>query len=302
MTDNFRFDNRVVVVTGAGAGLGRSHALEFARRGAKVVVNDLGGGSHGDGAGQQAADQVVEEIIAAGGEAVPSYHSVEQGEAIIQVALDNFDRVDVLINNAGILRDSSLIKMTDEDWDLIYRVHALGTYKVTKAAWPVMLEQGYGRIVNTTSAAGIYGNFGQANYAFAKRGLIGFTNTLALEGARKGVLANAIAPIAGSRLTETILPKAVTDALKPEFVTPLVVRLCTEQNQENGSLFEVGAGWVAKLRWERSQGTFFDPDTQLTAEAIDAAWDTIGDFTVAQHPTTIQDTFAPVFGNLGIKM
>ncbi len=302
MTDTLRFDDKVVVVTGAGAGLGRSHALEFARRGARVVVNDLGGGSHGGGKCSAAADQVVAEIEALGGEAVANYDSVEQGDSIIRTALDNFDRVDVLVNNAGILRDSSFAKMTDEDWDLIYRVHALGTYKVTKAAWPIMLEQGYGRIVNTASAAGIYGNFGQANYAFAKRGLIGFTNTLAIEGAKKGIKANTIAPVAGSRLTETILPKEVTEALKPEFVTPLVVKLCSQENEENGSLFEVGAGWVSKLRWERSRGAFFDPKTELTAEAIAAAWDTIDDFRDAQHPRTIQDTFAPVFGNLGIEM
>ena len=302
MTDQFRFDDRVVVITGAGAGLGRSHALDFARRGAKVVVNDLGGGGHGEGRGSEAADRVVEEIRSAGGEAVANYDSVEQGENIIRTALDNYDRVDVVVNNAGILRDSSFAKMTDEDWDLIYRVHALGAYKVTKAAWPVMLEQGYGRIVNTASAAGIYGNFGQANYAFAKRGLIGFTNTLALEGAKKGIKANVIAPVAGSRLTETILPREVVEALKPEFVTPLVVRLCAEESQENGSLFEVGAGWVSKLRWERSQGAFFDPDRELTAEAIDEAWDRIGDFSDAQRPKSIQDTFTPVFGNLGIKL
>jgi NAD(P)-dependent dehydrogenase (short-subunit alcohol dehydrogenase family) len=302
MTDTLRFDDKVVVVTGAGAGLGRSYALDFARRGAKVVVNDLGGGSHGEGQGSSAADLVVAEIEAFGGEAVANYDSVENGEAIIRTALDNFDRVDVLVNNAGILRDSSFANMTDEDWDLIYRVHALGAYKVTKAAWPIMLEQGYGRIVNTTSAAGIYGNFGQANYSFAKRGLIGFTNTLAIEGAKKGIKANTIAPIAGSRLTESILPKEVIEALKPELVTPLVVALCSEENEETGSVFEVGAGWVAKLRWERSRGAFFDPNTELKAETVAAAWDTIGDFSNADHPRTTQDTFAPVFGNLGIEL
>lgn len=302
MIDTLRFDDRVVVVTGAGAGLGRSHALEFARRGAKVVVNDLGGGAHGGGQGSEAADKVVAEIQAAGGEAVANYDSVELGDAIIRTALDNYDRVDVVVNNAGILRDSSFAKMSDEDWDLIYRVHALGAYKVIKAAWPVMLEQGYGRIINTASAAGIYGNFGQANYSFAKRGLIGFTNTLALEGGRKGILANVIAPVAGSRLTETILPAEVTAALKPEFVTPLVIRLCAQSSEENGSLFEVGAGWVAKLRWERSRGALFDPTGELTAEAIDEAWDQIGDFRDADHPSSIQDTFTPVFDNLGIKM
>ena len=237
MTDTLRFDDRVVIVTGAGAGLGRSHALDFASRGAKVVVNDLGGGAHGGGKGSESADSVVAEILAAGGEAVANYDSVENGEAIVRTALDNFDRIDVVVNNAGILRDSSFAKMSEEDWDLIYRVHALGAFKVTKAAWPVMLEQGYGRIINTASAAGIYGNFGQANYSFVKRGLIGFTNTLAIEGARKGIKANVIAPVAGSRLTESILPPEVIDALKPGFVTPLVIRLCAEQSQETGSVF-----------------------------------------------------------------
>jgi NAD(P)-dependent dehydrogenase (short-subunit alcohol dehydrogenase family) len=302
VTDAIRFDDRVVVITGAGAGLGRSHALEFARRGAKVVVNDLGGGGHGEGKSSEAADKVVAEIHKAGGEAVANYDSVENGEAIIRTALDNFDRVDVVVNNAGILRDASFAKMTDDDWDLIYRVHALGAYKVTKAAWPIMLEQGYGRIVNTASAAGIYGNFGQANYSFVKRGLIGFTNTLAIEGARKGIKANVIAPVAGSRLTETILPKEVVAALKPEFVTPLVVKLCCEQSEDSGSLFEVGAGWISKLRWERSKGVCFAADQELSAEQVDAAWEQIGDFTDAQHPATIQDTFGPVFGNLGIEM
>ncbi|HDY81541.1 MAG TPA: SDR family oxidoreductase [Halieaceae bacterium] len=301
MSEKIRFDDRVVVITGAGAGLGRSHALDFASRGAKVVVNDLGGGIHGEGQGSEAADLVVAEITAAGGEAVANYDSVENGEAIIRTALDNFDRVDVVVNNAGILRDSSFAKMTDEDWDLIYRVHALGAYKITKAAWPVMQQQGYGRIVNTTSAAGIYGNFGQANYSFVKRGLIGFTNTLALEGAKKGITANTIAPVAGSRLTETILPEEVLKVLKPELVTPLVVRLCAQQNEESGALFEVGAGWVAKLRWERTRGALFDPNAELTAEAVDAAWDQIGDFTDAEHPASVGDAFKVVYANLGIK-
>ena len=302
MSKEIRFDDRVVVITGAGAGLGRSHALDFASRGAKVVVNDLGGGGHGEGKSSEAADNVVEEIIQAGGEAVANYDSVEDGTAIIRTALDNFDRVDVLVNNAGILRDASFAKMTDEDWDLIYRVHVLGAYKVTKAAWPIMLEQGYGRIVNTASAAGIYGNFGQANYSFAKRGLIGFTNTLAIEGARKGIKANVIAPVAGSRLTESILPKEVIEALKPEYVTPLVIRLCAQDSEETGQLFEVGAGWISKLRWERSKGVCFPPNEGLSAEQVSAAWDQIGDFTDAEHPKSIQDTFGPVFGNLGITM
>src|SRR5210317_1144499 len=302
MKQTLGFEDRVVVVTGAGAGLGRSHALDFARRGAKVVVNDLGGGAHGGGKGAESADAVVAEIHAAGGEAVANYESVENGEAIIRTAMDNYDRVDIVINNAGILRDSSFVKMSDEDWDLIYRVHVLGAYKVTKAAWPVMVEQGYGRIVNTASAAGIYGNFGQANYSFAKRGLIGFTNTLSIEGAKKGIKANVIAPVAGSRLTESILPREVIEALKPEYVTPLVVKLCAEDSLDNGSLFEVGAGWISRLRWERSKGVSFSPSEDMSAEQVRDVWDKVCDFTNADHPRSVQDTFGPVFGNLGISM
>ena len=302
MSNTMRFDERVVVVTGAGAGLGRSHALEFARRGARVVVNDLGGSAHGEGKSSEAADGVVAEIQSFGGEAVASYDSVEDGDRIIQIAIDNFDRIDVVVNNAGILRDVSFAKMTDVDWDLIYRVHALGTYKVTKAAWPHMLEQEYGHIVNTASAAGIYGNFGQANYSFAKLGIHGLSQTLALEGARKGIKVNTIAPVAGSRLLESILPKEVIEALKPEFVTPLVVKLCSEQSEETGGLYEVGAGWIAKLRWERTRGAFFDPKSELTAQTIEKTWDQVCDFAESSHPAGIQDTFGPVFSNLGIEM
>ncbi len=296
------FDGKVVVVTGAGAGLGRSHALDFARRGAKVVVNDVGSGIHGEGQNSLAADKVVAEIISQGGDAVANYDSVEQGEAVIKTALDFFGGVDILVNNAGILRDVSFAKMTHEDWDLIYRVHALGTYKVTKAAWPVMVERGYGRIVNTASAAGIYGNFGQANYAFAKLGILGMTKTLAIEGANKGIQANVIAPMAGSRLTETIMPKAVLDLLKPEFVTPLVVKLCSAENEETGSLFEVGAGWVSKLRWERSQGAFFDTQNEVAAEAIDSAWSDICDFSGASHPGNIEDTIDLIFKHINVDV
>ena len=252
---DLRFDNRVVIVTGAGNGLGRSHALLFASRGAKVVVNDLGGGHTGGGKSSAAADKVVEEIKAAGGEAVANYDSVEDGDEDRPVRARHTSRsVDVVINNAGILRDTSFQKMTQEDWDLIYKVHVLGSFRVTHAAWNHMRDAGFGRIVMTASAAGIYGNFGQANYSMAKLGLHGFAQTLALEGKKKGVHVNTIAPIAGSRMTETVLPPDVIAALKPEFVSPLVAWLCHESCEENGGLFEVGGGFIGKLRWERAEG------------------------------------------------
>lgn len=297
---NFR--DQVVVVTGAGSGVGRCHALQFARRGARVVVNDYGVSARGDGTGHSPADAVVAEIEALDGVAVPNYDSVENGEAIIETALAAFGRVDVVVNNAGFLRDVSFAKITDDDWDAIYRVHALGTYKVCRAAWPVMLKQNYGRIVNTTSGSGIYGNFGQANYAFAKLGVVGLTQTLAIEGARKGITANTIAPVAGTRLTESVMPKALVEALKPEYITPLVVKLCAQDNQENGGLFEVGAAWVSKLRWERSQGAFFDTTSPLSAEAIEEAWDEIVDFTGSTNPTKGDDTLFVLCKHLGIDL
>ena len=297
-----RFDDQVVVVTGAGGGLGRAYALEFARRGALVVVNDLGGSGHGEGASSSAADEVVKEIQALGGDAVANYDSVEQGEAIIRTALDNYDRVDIVINNAGILRDSSFAKMSDEDWELIYKVHIEGAYKVTKAAWPHMVKQGFGRIIFTTSAAGIYGNFGQANYSSAKSALLGLGRTLAIEGSAKNVLTNIIAPIAGSRLTETIWPEEVLKATSPDYVVPLVVKLCAADNTENGSLFEVGASWFAKVRTERSKGVAFGLDNAITAEQVDARWDDICDFSQAQPVTTIVDTFNAVSEMVGIDL
>lgn len=295
------FEGKVVVVTGAGGGLGRCYASEFARRGAKVVVNDLGGSASGDGKSASAADEVVEAIKSAGGEAVASYDSVENGEAIIQTAIDTYGRVDVLINNAGILRDSSFKKMTDEDWELVYRVHCFGAYKVTKAAWTHMVEQKYGRIINTTSAAGLYGHFGQANYSTAKMGLLGLTKTLAIEGAKYNIKANAIAPAAGSRLTEGLFPSEVVDALKPEFITPLVVRLCAEESTENGSVFELGAGWMAKMRWQRSAGVGFDPQEAISAEDVAQRWDEICDFSKYDNPVSASDSSIPMLKNVGIK-
>ncbi|PTU31849.1 peroxisomal multifunctional enzyme type 2 [Stenotrophobium rhamnosiphilum] len=294
MTQELRFDGKVVIVTGAGNGLGRSHALMFGARGAKVVVNDLGGGIHGGGQSSSAADKVVAEIKALGGEAVANYDSVEHGDKIVKTALDAFGTVDIVINNAGILRDVSFQKMTTEDWDLIQKVHLKGSFSVTHAAWPIMRDKGYGRVLFTTSGAGIYGNFGQANYSAAKLGIYGLASTLAIEGRSKNIHVNTIAPIAGSRLTETIMPPEMIAALKPESVSPLVGWLCHESCQETSGLFEVGASYFSKLRWERSLGHVFGTNKNISIEDVANKWEKIGDFTDAEHPTTINDTFGVI--------
>ncbi|MCL2779484.1 MAG: SDR family NAD(P)-dependent oxidoreductase [Polyangiaceae bacterium] len=298
---DLRFDGRVAIVTGAGNGLGRSHALLLASHGCKVVVNDLGSSTTGGGKSSAAADQVVADIKAAGGEAIANYDSVEDGAKIVQQALDTWKRIDIVINNAGILRDTSFQKMTQEDWDLIYRVHVLGSFRVTKAAWDHMRDAGYGRILFTASAAGIYGNFGQANYSFAKLGLLGFSNTLAIEGKKKNVHSNTIAPIAGSRMTETVMPKEIVDALKPEYVSPLVAWLCHERCEETGGLFEVGGGLFTKLRWERTEGKIFKLGRPIPPEQIEKAWNTITDFSAATHPTDVAASMQPILGNLQSK-
>jgi NAD(P)-dependent dehydrogenase (short-subunit alcohol dehydrogenase family) len=291
MTDQLRFDGKVVLVTGAGNGLGRAYALMFGSRGAKVLVNDLGGGRHGDGKSPEAANAVVEEIRALGGEAAANFDSVEQGGAIVKAAVDHFGTVDVVINNAGILRDISFHKMSRADWDRIMGVHLNGSFSVTHAAWPILRDKGYGRVIFTSSGAGIYGNFGQANYSAAKLGLYGLANTLAIEGRPKGIHVNTVAPIAGSRLTETILSPQQVAALKPEYVTPLVAWLCHESCTETGGLFEVGAGYCAQVRWERTRGHVFSEGQGLSPEEFAQQWGQITDFTDSEHPRRIEDTF-----------
>jgi 3-hydroxyacyl-CoA dehydrogenase/3a,7a,12a-trihydroxy-5b-cholest-24-enoyl-CoA hydratase len=297
-----RFDGRVAVITGAGNGLGRTYAKAFASRGAKVLVNDLGGLAQGGGRDPAIAQAVVDEIRAAGGEAAANGDSVEDGAKIIQSALDHFGRVDIVINNAGVLRDSTFQKMSDEDWDLIHRVHLNGAFQVTRAAWGHMRGQGFGRIVMTASGAGVYGNFGQANYAAAKLGLFGLAQTLAIEGRSKNVLVNAIAPVAASRLTATVLPKEVLAVLKPELVTPLVLLLSSEASQTTGQLFEVGGGCIARLRWERSQALSFDAASGYTPEQLAASWQTVQSFERSDHPATVADSFALIGRQAGIDL
>uniref|UniRef100_G3NSH6 Peroxisomal multifunctional enzyme type 2 n=1 Tax=Gasterosteus aculeatus aculeatus TaxID=481459 RepID=G3NSH6_GASAC len=289
------FEGRVALVTGSGGGLGREYALAFAERGASVVVNDLGADTKGGGKSSAAADKVVEEIRAKGGKAVANYDSVEDGEKVIQSALDAFGRIDIVVNNAGILRDRSFARTSDLDWDLIHRVHLRGSFSVTRAAWNHMKNQAFGRIIMTTSAAGIYGNFGQANYSAAKLGLLGLANTLAIEGLRYNIRCNTIAPVAGSRLTETVMTPELVASLKPEYIAPMVLWLCHEQCQENGALFEAGAGWIGKLRWERSQGSIVRQKNQpMTPEAVRDQWDKICDFTDATKPKSVQESLLSI--------
>ncbi len=241
---SYSFEGKVAIVTGAGGGLGRCHALELARRGARVVVNDLGGAMDGTGGSSDAANAVVEEIRSAGGEAIANGGSVSDragAKSMVTDAMDAWGRIDVLINNAGILRDKSFAKMEMEDFQLVLDVHLMGSVYVTKEVWPIMREQNYGRIVMTTSPSGLYGNFGQTNYGAAKLGLVGFMNTLKIEGAKNNIHTNAIAPVAATRMTEDLIPEQAQKALGPELVTPAVVYLCTEE-APNGVVIQAQGG------------------------------------------------------------
>ncbi|KAK3491779.1 3-hydroxyacyl-CoA dehydrogenase [Neurospora crassa] len=293
MAEQLRFDGQVVVVTGAGGGLGKAYCLFFGSRGASVVVNDLGASFKGEGNSTKAADVVVNEIKAAGGKAVANYDSVENGDKIIETAIKEFGRIDILINNAGILRDISFKNMKDEDWDLIFKVHVKGSYKTARAAWPYFRKQKFGRVINTASAAGLFGNFGQANYSAAKLAMVGFTETLAKEGLKYNIISNVIAPIAASRMTETVMPPDLLALMKPEWVVPLVAVLVHKNNtSETGSIFEVGGGHVAKLRWERSSGLLLKADESYTPGAIIKKWDQVTDFSNPQYPTGPNDFLA----------
>ncbi|KAK2580881.1 hypothetical protein KPH14_005952 [Odynerus spinipes] len=291
MTDQLRFDGRVVVVTGAGAGLGREYALLFASRGASVVVNDLGGGRHGEGKSSEAADRVVAEIKKNGGKAVANYDSVLDGAKIIKTAIDTFGRVDVVVNNAGILRDKSFAKMTDADWDLIQDVHVKGAYRTTQAAWPYFCKQNYGKVILTTSNSGLCGNFGQANYSTAKMGLVGFAQTLAIEGAKRNIRVNVIVPTAASRLTEDVMPPELLDQFKPELIAPIVFWLCHEKCNETGSVIESAVGWVRKCHIVRSSGSVLRQSLNdtVTPENVEANWAAATDMSSTKHVHTIQE-------------
>nr|AAA62847.1 hydratase-dehydrogenase-epimerase [Candida tropicalis] len=285
------FKDKVVIITGAGGGLGKYYSLEFAKLGAKVVVNDLGGALNGQGGNSKAADVVVDEIVKNGGVAVADYNNVLDGDKIVETAVKNFGTVHVIINNAGILRDASMKKMTEKDYKLVIDVHLNGAFAVTKAAWPYFQKQKYGRIVNTSSPAGLYGNFGQANYASAKSALLGFAETLAKEGAKYNIKANAIAPLARSRMTESILPPPMLEKLGPEKVAPLVLYLSSAENELTGQFFEVAAGFYAQIRWERSGGVLFKPDQSFTAEVVAKRFSEILDYDDSRKPEYLKNQY-----------
>ncbi len=291
MSQPITFDGRVAIVTGAGGGLGREYALELGRRGARVVVNDLGGAVDGSGASQSAADVVVEQIRADGGEAVASYDSVatrEGGSAIVATALEAFDSVDIVVNNAGILRDKSFANMTFDEVDAVIDVHLRGAFHVSQPAFQVMKERGYGRFVHTSSASGLFGNFGQANYGAAKAGLVGLSNVLAIEGAKYNVKSNAVAPTARTRMTEDVLGPFM-EMFDPLQVVPMVVYLASEQNEYTHQVFSAGGGRYARIFIGTNNGWFAGQGVVPTVEDLADHLDEVRDISDYSVPESIND-------------
>lgn len=298
---DIRFDNRVAIITGAGIGLGKSYALYLASRGARVVVNDIGGAMDGSGHSETPAQKVVDEIRALGGEAIASYNDISTGEGtrdIVKTAVDAYGTVDILINSAGILRDKSFAKMDLKDFEKVLAVHLLGTVYMTKAVYPIMAENNYGRIVNTTSAAGLYGNFGQSNYGAAKMGIVGFMNTLKQEGKKHNILVNTVAPIAATRMGEGIYPDAVLSSLKPELVAALVAYLSSEDCSVTGEIISAGGGYYAKIQMVESRGVRFKPTDPITPEMIAERFPEITNMDEAVHYDSAMEEVMTMFKHL----
>ena len=293
-----RFDDRVAIVTGAGQGLGRCYARDLAARGAKVVVNDLGGSLDGASSDASLAEKVVAEIHASGGEAVASTDSVSDRDGaanIVQTAVDTWGRVDVLINNAGILRDKMFTRMSLDDFEAVVGVHLLGTVYVTRAAFPVMRKQSYGRIVMTTSAAGLFGNLGQANYAAAKLGIIGLMNALKIEGKKTNIKVNAVAPVADTRMGARVYPDFFKRMIRPELVSAAVTYLASDACDASGDILITAAGHFAKVQLVEGDGVTFGPGTQVTPEQIADRYGDITDMSRAVHHGTALDAMKSLF-------
>ena len=280
---SIRFDEKVVIVTGAGGGLGREHAIEFAKRGARVVVNDLGGSVDGNGA-SDSANAVVEQIKSNGGQAIANGASVTDLDAVkemVQQTLDKWGRIDILVNNAGILRDKSFHKVSHDDFNLVMDVHFQGTFNCTHTVFPIMREQQYGRIIFTSSSSGVFGNFGQTNYGSAKMAMIGLMNTLKIEGQNKNIFTNSITPVAYTRMTEGLIPEDFGKNLKPEFVTPAVMYLASD-DAPNGAIMAAGAGVFSRIFIHETMGVSLGMGEEMTPENIKANWDKISDMSDAR--------------------
>ncbi|CAD6561379.1 Putative short-chain type dehydrogenase/reductase [Paraburkholderia hiiakae] len=281
---SIRFDGKVALITGAGAGLGRAHALAFAARGAKVVINDFGGSRDGTGSSTSAAQAVVDEIRKAGGSAIANGANVAdpaQVQAMVEQAMAEFGRIDILVNNAGILRDKSFSKSQPEDFKLVLDVHLMGSINCSKAVWDIMRAQEYGRIMMTTSAAGLYGNFGQANYAAAKMALVGLMNVLAVEGRKNNIKVNTLAPVAATRMTEDVLPAEALQRIQPERVTPGVLYLCSEEAPTKVILAAGGGTFSTATIMETAPVHI--ADEALTPEGIAARFGQIADWSTARQ-------------------
>ena len=288
---------KVAIVTGGGRGIGRAIAMLMAQEGASVVVVDIGAALDGSGGDHGPAQEVVNEIKAAGGQAVPNYDSVADAKAaanIVKTAVDSFGTVDIVVNNAGILRDKSFHNMSLDDYEFVVKVHFLGSVYVTHAAWPIMREKSYGRVVMTSSNSGIYGNFGQANYSAAKLAVVGLVNTLRLEGQKYNIHVNAIAPVAGTRMTEDLMPPEIVAKLKPELVSPMVAYMCSEQCQHTGEIFSAGAGYYSLIEYREGQGVRLAG--QPSVDDIAANISRIADMAALKRYRTSSEEVAAVLG------
>jgi NAD(P)-dependent dehydrogenase (short-subunit alcohol dehydrogenase family) len=299
---SIRFDEKVVIVTGAGGGLGREHALEFARRGAKVVVNDLGGSVDGNGA-SDSANEVVEQIKSEGGDAIANGASVTDLDAVkgmVDETTKKWGRVDVLVNNAGILRDKSFHKISIEDFNLVMSVHFQGTLNCTHTVFPIMREQNYGRIIFTSSSSGVFGNFGQSNYGSAKMAMVGLMNTLKIEGQKYNIHTNSITPVAYTRMTDGLLPEEVGESLQPEYVTPAVIYLSSDE-APNGAIISAGAGVYSRIFIHETDGVSLGMGEEMTPENISASWDSISDMKGAKALQSGPEQSIKIFEKLNQK-
>ena len=296
------FKDKVAIVTGAGGGLGRCHALQFAERGAKVIVNDLGGSVDGSGGSSEAADKVVDEIKAMGGDAISNGSSVTDKAGVkklVDDAMAAYGRIDILVNNAGVLRDKSFAKVTLDDFEFVVDVHMMGSVYCTKAVWPIMVEQKYGRIVMTSSSSGIFGNFGQSNYGSAKMGVVGLMNTLRIEGQKNNIKVNSLVPVAATRMTENLgMPDAVFDSLKPESVSPAVIFMSSE-DAPDGVMISAGAGVFAMAEIVHSEGIALKGD-DLNADMLAEKWSEASDMTNSKALRSGAEHTAHIFKKLSL--